>query len=494
MRKWRYHIYMIKTIINCIIFVLGMTMFFSCDDGDSFTTSPSNMLTFSTDTVKLDTVFSTVPSSTRSFWVYNRSGDGLRCKSVRLEGGNQTGFRANVDGVYLSPEQGYKASDIEVRNKDSIRVYVELTSVATNSDLPKRLSDNLVFTLESGREQKVALDAWTWDARFMRNTKVESDMTLSAGKPLVVYGMMTVEEGVTLTIDAGATLYFHGDAGIDVKGRIVCKGTPTAPVTFRGDRLDHMFDYLPYDRMSGQWQGIHIAETSYDNQIDYTDIHSAFNGVQVDSSDVARQTLDIRNSIIHNCQGNALGIVNSKVVLENCQLTNALGNCLSVDGGDVTVNSSTLAQFYPFDAMRGSAIYFSGINHPLVAINCTNTLITGYSNDELMGGKPSDDNDNAFNYSFANCIIRTPEPDDWEIEGKNFKDVVFEDVEDTISCGRKHFVLVDGDKQHYDFHLRKESAAVDKANPETSAKTDRDGRERDQLPDVGAYEYIKTEE
>ena len=32
-------------------------------------------------------------------------------------------------------------------------------------------------------------------------------------------------EGSTLTIAAGTTLYFHGDAGINVNGRLICNGT-----------------------------------------------------------------------------------------------------------------------------------------------------------------------------------------------------------------------------------------------------------------------------
>lgn len=481
---------MSKIVLNILLSLVAIT-FCACDDGDSFTTSPDKILTFSSDTVSLDTVFSTVPSSTRSFWAYNRSGDGLRCTSVRLEGGNQSGFRVNVDGVYLSPEQGYKANGIEVRDKDSIRVFVELTSPVGNTDSPKRLSDNIVFTLESGREQKVALDAWAWDATFVRNLSISRDTTLTSSKPLVVYGKITVEEGATLTVAPGTTLYFHGDAGIDVNGRMFCRGTSDMPVVLRGDRLDHMFDYLPYDRMSGQWQGVRIGQSSYDNEFEYTDIHSSFEGVTLDSSDVARQTLTIKHSTIHNCQGNALKIVNSKATIENCQLTNALGNCLAVDGGDVTVNSSTIAQFYPFDASRGSALWFSGQTYPLVRFTCSNSIITGYSDDELMGGVPGKDSENAFNYDFANCIIRTPEVG--EEDKPHFVDVIFEDVKDTVMYGIKHFVKIDGDKQYYDFHLRKESAAIGAANPETSAKTDRDGRKRDETPDIGAYEYVAAE-
>lgn len=481
-----------KTIIFNIFVFMCVVGFSSCDDGDSFTTSSSNLLTFSTDTVSLDTVFSTVPSSTRSFWVYNKSGDGLRCSTVRLEGGNQSGFRVNVDGVYLSPDMGYKTTDIEVRNKDSIRVFVELTSAVANSKAPKRLDDNIVFSLESGREQKVALEAWSWDAQFMRNVTISKDSTIGSETPLVVYGMLTVDEGATLTVSPGSTVYFHGDAGLDVKGRLVCKGTPSQPVTLRGDRLDNMFDYLPYDRMSGQWQGIRLEESSYGNEIEYADIHSSFEGIRVDSSDVERTTLAIKNSTVHNCQGNCIGVTNSRVTVENCQLTNSLGHCLMVDGGDVTVNSSTLAQFYPFDASRESALYFSGTTYPLVSLKMTNSIVTGYADGELMGSKPSDDSGHAFEYSFANCIIRTPEVGD---EDKpHFTDVVYEDVKDTVSTGRKHFVLVDGDNQKYDFHLNKVSSAIDAANTETSTKTDHDGRERDAAPDMGAYEYIKTEE
>lgn len=56
----------------------------SCSDDDSFTTSSNNLLTFSVDTIRMDTVFSKVPTSRRSLWVYNKSGDGIRCTSVRL--------------------------------------------------------------------------------------------------------------------------------------------------------------------------------------------------------------------------------------------------------------------------------------------------------------------------------------------------------------------------------------------------------------------------
>ena len=52
----------------------------------------------------------------------------------------------------------------------------------------------------------------------------------------------------------------------------------TKNVVLRGDRLDKLFDNLPYDRVSGQWKGIKINSSSYGNVMNYTAVHSAFDG------------------------------------------------------------------------------------------------------------------------------------------------------------------------------------------------------------------------
>ena len=492
----RAFILLMKSIFVYIALIVGtLSALCSCSDDEDFSTSTSDLLTFSADTVRFDTVFSTVTSSTQSFWIHNNSGRSIRCTNVRLENGNQSGFRVNVDGASLGSSDGYQVGNIEVRSGDSARVFVKITSPKANRVEPKHITDNLVFLLESGVQQKVNLDAFSWDAVFLKNRHIDNDTTITSEQPIVVYGTMVVGKNATLTISPGTTMYFHSDAGIDVEGRLICKGTAEQDITLRGDRLDNMFDSLPYDYVSGQWQGMHIKEESYGNIISFTDLHGAFNGLQIDSSDVSRETLDLQNSTIHNCQGTALYVENSKVSITNCQLSNALGNCLYVNGGDVSVNNCTLAQFYPFDSSRGSALRFSGIDHPLKSFTCTNTLVTGYASDELTGEKPSEDNANEFNFDFKNCIIRTPkvETDD----SVHFVSVEFEDPEDTTATGTKHFAKIDTDNLRYDFHLQATSAAVDKADPATSSANDRDGFVRDERPDIGAFEYRaeeKTEE
>ena len=473
-----------KSWIFTLLFIVVASLC-SCNDDDSFTLSPSNLLTFSTDTVSLDTVFSNVSTATKTFWVFNRSGDGIRCQNVRLERGNQTGFRVNVDGTYLGEASGFQTSNVEIRNKDSIRVFVELTSPLNYSDGPVAWQDQLLFTLESGAVQKVVLSAHTWDATFVNNLHVSGNQTIQETKPVVVYGGITVDSAATLTIAAGTTLYFHNDAGIDVYGKLLCKGEPNANVTLRGDRIDHMFDYLPYDNVSGQWKGIRIHESSFGNIFDYTDIHSTYDGVVIDSCDISQSTLEMNACTIHNCQGYGLLADHCKMSLANCQLTNTLGDCLLVNGGDVKVASCTLAQFYPFDSNRGVALRLRA-GAGLQSFECVNSLVTGYADDELMGEKG--DSTIQFNYAFSHCVLRTPQVD--TADSIYFSNVVYEDPKDTVGTGRRHFLKFDTSNLRYDFRLDSVSTAIGKADPSVCLPTDRNGVARDATPDIGAYEYV----
>lgn len=479
--------------IYILIVLIVSHVICSCDDEDSFSMSTSDTLTFSADTIKLDTVFSTVPSSTRSFWVYNKSGSGLRNINVRLENGNQAGFRVNVDGTYLSPSSGFQTNGIEVRNKDSIRVFVELTSPVNNGDKPLKIEDNIVFTLESGIRQKVNLTAYSWDATIMKNVVIDNDSIFdSVSKPIVVYGGITVTDGSTLTISPGTTIYFHGDAGMNVYGRLNCLGEAGREITLRGDRLDNMFDYLPYDYVSGQWLGIRFYETSYDNEIRYTDIHGTFDGIRVDSADVSRPKLVIENSTIHNCQGYALTAESSNLIIKNCEFTNTLHNCIAIKGGKTDINNCTFAQFYPFDSNRGSAFYFSEDKYPQSSLICANSIITGYADDEMMIQTASDEEEKTAAYLFDHCIIRTPKIT--TEDSVRFVDVIFEEYEDTVKTGVKHFRKIDSQNLRYDFRLDSISPAINAADPATAALYDRCGAKRDERPDIGAYEYFMKSE
>ena len=476
--------------IRNTLYILGgmlLSMFASCADEETFSSSKSNLLSFSTDTVRLDTTFSNVPTVTRSLWVFNKSGKGLRNISVQLMNPVQTGFRVNVDGSYLGPSSNYQAHDIEVRNGDSIRVFIECTPRTTNQSDPQSVDDDLVFTLESGVREVIHLNTYSWDATLVDGLTVSRDTTISSTRPLVFRKGITVNEGATLTIAAGTTLYFHQDAGLDVYGRLVADGTVEKPVVLRGDRIDWMFDYLPYDLTPGQWQGVHFRSTSFGNILRNTDLHSAYNAIVCDNSSLDQRKLLIENTSVHNNQGHGLLAHNVWVEAVNSIFSNSLGDCVNVVGGKLVLDFCTLAQFYPFSGNRRSAIYLSNHdedgNLPLDA-SISNSLITGYADDVVSGYK--DDYPN-MKYHFDYCVIRTPEPKDDEI--LNYQNVVFEEVKDTTIYGEKNFKKLDTDNLWYDFRLDSVAAAIGKANPSSAVLYDRNGVHRDDKPDAGCYEF-----
>lgn len=437
---------MIRRIFSFLAFGI-LLLAVGCSDDDSFTTSTSARLTFSTDSVKMDTIFSTIGSRTYDFWVYNRASDGIRLQSVRLRQGNQTGFRVNVDGSYLDNTLGSIVTNLEVRKGDSIRVFVELTTPENGQPEPQLVEDLLVFRLESGVEQSVVLQGHAWDALFMRDVVVTGDSVIESTKPVVIYGGLRVDSAATLTI-RHTTLYFHDGPGIDVYGRLL-----TDSVTLRGDRLDRMFDYLPYHRVSGQWGkegGIVIHASSTGNVLRQTEILNAGRfGVVCDSAaydaDVLR--LDMQQCVVHNCTGTGLSATNANIRAWDCLFSNMQGDCVAVNGGQADIRRCTMAQFYPFSAGRGAALSF--VNEtPLYGLTLDSCILTGYEEDVVMGAQA--DTANVFEYQFSNTLLRTPRVE--TADSVRFANVIWETPKDSVQ-GKHHFWLVDEENLQYDFHV-----------------------------------------
>ena len=159
-----------------------------------------------------------------------------------------------------------------------------------------------------------------------------------------------------------------------------------------------------------------------------------------------------------------------------------------MDGGELSADNCTMAQFYPF-SMMGYALRMDNLSKPeQCAIR--NSIITGYD-DNVVLVTNKEDSVQTVGYLFDHCILRTPKKN--TRDSICFKSSLFEDVKDTTSMGEKHFVLVDLDKQEFDFHLTKSSAAIGYADKTTSLPFDHDGYKRDGKPDAGAYEYRQEE-
>ena len=102
-----------------IIALLVMTFTSSCKKELNF--SKGN-LTFSTDTLVFDTVFTTIGSTTKRFRFRNPSKQTIKIDEVELMGGPDSPFRMNVDGF-----KGTLITDLEIEGEDSFEFHYEVT-------------------------------------------------------------------------------------------------------------------------------------------------------------------------------------------------------------------------------------------------------------------------------------------------------------------------------------------------------------------------------
>ena len=202
--------------------LMSLSLFMaSCDDDEAYTTSPSALLAFSADTIRFDTVFTTIGSATQLFKVYNRGDEPMMLSSIRLAGRGETGFRVNVDGL-----SGTEFTDVEVRDDDSLYVFVEVTVDPRNEDNPFLLRDSLQFLLQSGICQQVQLEAYGQDMIVLRGTVFSTDTTLTRARPHVVYDSLVVDSNATLSLSEAS----HLETPEEVQGSCHCLKRSQCPL------------------------------------------------------------------------------------------------------------------------------------------------------------------------------------------------------------------------------------------------------------------------
>ncbi|MBK9962506.1 MAG: hypothetical protein IPP06_14600 [Saprospiraceae bacterium] len=184
----------------------------SCQQ-EQFTSDPAKLPAFSSDTISFDTVFTTLGSATLFIKIYNPHEEFLRITSIKLAGGQQSHFRMNLDG-----QPGTEFKDIEIRPKDSLYIFCEVTinPVDPLEVSPFIMQDSIVF-LTNSVSQRVLLEARGQNANYFpdKSNKAQvSLLDLQGGtlrlddpKPYIFYGIVVVDNG-TLEIEAGTNLHF----------------------------------------------------------------------------------------------------------------------------------------------------------------------------------------------------------------------------------------------------------------------------------------------
>lgn len=374
------------------IFFLPLVIFFasatvSCIS-DSMTASPSATLSFSTDTVAFDTVFTDLGTPTARLKVFNRNSKGVNISSIRFRN-PETIFSMNVDGV-----SGKEFADVEIRGGDSIFVFIECFINPTESDEPFLVEDKLEF-VTNGVTQDVQVEAYGQNVTRLKDLTLTEDLTLTDERPYVIFGSLTVPEDRTLRVLPGAKLLFHDRAQLVVSGRIEAIGEPDRMIDMRGDRIGNVLPGIGYDILAGQWTGIRIAPESFDNRMEYVNMRSTSEGVRVDScGNLSRTKLTLRNSWLHNSQSTVFDARHSKVDAYGVCFSEAADAVVSLMGGIHNFVQCTIANNYLFAAISQPLLTLGHVKqedleddpeNPLLSLQFNNGIIYGLASDLNIG-------------------------------------------------------------------------------------------------------------
>jgi hypothetical protein len=481
---------------------LIMAMMTGCSDMDNYSVSPNHLLTFSTDTVSFDTVFTTVGSATGYFMIYNRNDDALKISKILLANGRESNFRINVDG-----RKGDLFSDIPIWKNDSLYVMVEVTVDPNDGNTPFVLYDSVVF-ITNGIAQSVLLEAYGQNAHILKGgTAFAKDTTLTAERPYLVYDSIMIPEGVTVNVEQGASFYMHSKAKWVIDGTIKANGTQEHPVTFRGDRLNNFSSLISYDNIPAQWNGLFFGASSFDNELHYTLIRNGISGLAFEKSTPDRKKMTISNSQIRNMDGNALWSVNCHIEAFNTEFSNAGRRLVMLAGGTYQFTHCTMANYMPGGLISNSAGRFERCltlsdSVPLQQAYFDNCIIDGNLSDDLseeysgeirfLTGKNNiNGNDEQFNYRFNHCVIKTK-----KTENERFIEVLFAESPTYVKSNQKNR---NGEYDYvFDFRPDEESVGMGKADRTVSEQypVDRLGVNRftsEHGPSIGAYEYVSQE-
>lgn len=505
-----------KYIVTALLCFITLVLISSCRNDFEFSASTGN-LKFSQDTIYLDTVFSSIGSSTRTFKVYNNSSDDIVIPRVALAQGTNSKYRISVDGV---PGQVFE--DVELLAKDSMFVFVETTVdiMDFTSDIEFLYEDTIEFD-SGGNLQKVELVTLIQDAVFLfperdamgiqetilldtdadgNELRIsgffldDSELNFTNEKPYVIYGFAGVPSNKTLTIDPGARLHFHNQSGIIVANEATLKVNGALSMTeeleneviFEGDRLEPA-----YDDVAGQWAAIWLTSGSKDHEINYATIKNASVGIIMDNNNPASNgaTLKINNSQILNCSNSALIGTTASIEASNSIFHNSgQSTVIARFGGSYNFNNCTISNYWNGSFRQDATLFLSNtipntdLTADLLDANFTNCIIYGDRNIELA---LLDDGISAFNFKFENSLIRFNDISNNfdSLPNYDFNNVNF--YQDCILNMDPLFEDVDAFKLRID----DTGGANGIANPTTDTTLDISGVTRDLTdPDAGAFE------
>ncbi|UFK98753.1 hypothetical protein [Kaistella faecalis] len=348
----------------------------SCNRDDITFDSPSQLLRFSADTVFLDTVYNQVRSETYAVKIYNDEDKDVMIPRIALQSGSSSLYRINVDG-----KAGTDFSNIPLRKKDSLYVFVEIAPVA---NAPEAIAEDQIQIQTPAGNQHVTLFSVVQDAEFYIQSEtnpnvLDTDTNWTKEKAKIIFGDLTVAEGKTLDIQKGTKVYFHKNSGLKISknANLNVLGDLNQEVIFRGDRNDSRYDTIPKN-----WNGIRFETGSHLN-MNYAKVFGGTRGLEMNETQAV-----ITNTIVHTFQEYGIFAVKSNINASNLVMNNCGEAAVGIfKGGNYNITHSTLANYWDFNAaLPGLGIYATNEyqngttleNGPLT-LKVNNSIIYGYA-------------------------------------------------------------------------------------------------------------------
>ena len=517
-----------KRIFYFLFTISILILWSSCRSDFEFSPS-TGQLEFSKDTIYLDTVFTNIGSSTYNLKVYNRSNTDILIPTVRLGQGQASNYRLNVDGI-----PGKEFENVELLAKDSMYIFIETTidiqSLAASATqflytdvlefdsganlqkvqlvtlvkdavfiYPNKDSNGVIETLSFDTNGDGSIEETDLQGRFLE----DSELTFTNEKPYVIYGYAAVDEGKTLTIEAGARVHFHANSGLLVtkNASLHVMGSLSTDqeameneVTFESDRLEPDFEDIP-----GQWGTIWLFDGSKDNSINYATIKNASVGILADGNqDAINNKLTITNSQIYNSSNFGILGRGTSILGENLVINSAGQSAFAgTYGGKYNFTHCTIANYWTNSFRQFPSLLLNNFvvdedntvfTNDLVEANFNNCIIFGNDNPELI---LDEENGSVFNFKFTNCLIRFENSNNnftgpnYDFNDQNlYENVIFNQDPDFR------------DAYTNDLIIGENSAANAKGNTGFANQVPFDilNVNRTGSPDIGAYQHITFEE
>lgn len=460
-----------------IILFASLLFIYSCEE-EEFITGSSAKLSFSTDTVTFDTVFSTIGSTTKRFTVKNPHDKWIKISSIELAGRESSDYRLNINGV-----QTNEMRNIELRPDDSLYIFVEVTIDPNDANNPLVNKDSVVFTT-SNNIQDVKLISWGQDVHLIDGELLQS-RTWSADKPYLIYNSALLDTGQTLEIQPGANIHFHKNSGLYIAGTIIAEGSAEEPIIFQGDRLEDDYEHIP-----GQWNGIRLLPGSKENRFNYTEIKNGIFGIWVDTlASTTTPTLTISNTKIQHMTSIGLWARGSTVEASNCLITDCGDYAVALTlGGEYEFYHTTIGNYWSSSTRTTPSLllnnYYIDENgntqqRPLEKALFVNSIIYGNQTSEIGFDFESVA---SFNYTFDHCLIKIdPET---ETNPDHYKSII----------KNKNPKFVNPYRPGFNYQLDTLSPAIGAAKQQAAEMYPFDllnkSRIADEAPDLGAYERI----